>query len=425
MIRKTEQADLPECVKVIRNSFGTVADEFGFTEENAPRFTAFATTEDRLAWQMCCEHRLMYLDEEDSRICGYYSLRLNGDGTCELGSLSVLPEYRHRGIGGALLKHAAETAREQNCSVMKLSIVEENTILRKWYERNGAVHTGTEKFDFFPFTCGYMEIDLRRQETEKEPLINRFTAFSEEILKDNLTGIYLHGSAVMGCWQPKKSDLDFIVVVRENMTDETKREYMDRLIMLDTACPAKGIEMSIVTKNVCNPFVYPTPFILHYSRMHSGWYRKDPEDYIRKMNGSDRDLAAHFTVIRNKGRCLYGLPVSEVFGEVPEQNYLDSIWHDISGAKEEIEEQPMYLILNLARVLAYLKEKEVLSKKEGGEWGLRNLPERCHPLIRSALREYEDGEDVLYDRGLATDYADYMLSQISSRYETGITGQEL
>ena len=162
MIRKTERADLPECVKVIRNSFQTVADEFGFTEENAPRFTAFATTEERLAWHMYGEHRLMYLDEEDGRICGYYSLRLNGDGTCELGSLSVLPEYRHRGIGEALLKHSAKTAREQHCSVMKLSIVEENTVLRKWYERNGAVHTGTEKFDFFPFTCGYMEINLGR-----------------------------------------------------------------------------------------------------------------------------------------------------------------------------------------------------------------------------------------------------------------------
>lgn len=162
MIRKAEQADLPECVKVIRNSFQTVADEFGFTEENAPRFTAFATTEDRLMWQMYVEHRLMYVDEEDGRICGYYSLRLNGDGTCELGSLSVLPEYRHRGIGGALLRHSMETAGAQNCSEMKLGIVEENTVLRKWYERNGAVHTGTEKFDFFPFTCGYMTIGLEK-----------------------------------------------------------------------------------------------------------------------------------------------------------------------------------------------------------------------------------------------------------------------
>ena len=39
-------------------------------------------------------------------------------------------------------------------------IVEENTKLRKWYEENGAVHLGTHKFDFFPFTCGYMRKEL-------------------------------------------------------------------------------------------------------------------------------------------------------------------------------------------------------------------------------------------------------------------------
>ena len=160
MIRKAEKADLAECVRVIRNSFQTVADEFGFTEENAPRFTAFATTVERLAWQMDAEHRLMYVDEEDGRICGYYSLLLQDPDECELGSLSVLPEYRHRGIGGRLLQHAVSVAGEQNRSVMNLSIVEENAVLRKWYEQYGAVHTGTKKFDFFPFTCGYMKIVL-------------------------------------------------------------------------------------------------------------------------------------------------------------------------------------------------------------------------------------------------------------------------
>ena len=158
MIRKAERADLPECVRLIRKSFRTVSDEFGFTEENAPRFTAFAITEEWLAWQMDGEHRLMYVDEEGGVIRGYYSLRLQGNGECELGNLSVLPEYRHRGIGGELLRHAADTAREHQCAVINLGIVEENIRLRKWYEQHGAVHTGTEKFDFFPFTCGYMKI---------------------------------------------------------------------------------------------------------------------------------------------------------------------------------------------------------------------------------------------------------------------------
>ena len=93
MIREAERADIPECVRVIRKSFRTVADELGFTEENAPRFTAFATTEERLLYQMFVEHRRMFLDEEDGVIAGYCSLLLYGEGACELSNLAVLPEY--------------------------------------------------------------------------------------------------------------------------------------------------------------------------------------------------------------------------------------------------------------------------------------------------------------------------------------------
>ena len=41
---------------MIRESFMTVAEQFGLTGENAPRFTAFAATEERLLRQMDCEH---------------------------------------------------------------------------------------------------------------------------------------------------------------------------------------------------------------------------------------------------------------------------------------------------------------------------------------------------------------------------------
>ena len=52
MILEIDKGEIAECVKVIRSSFKTVADEFGFTCGNAPRFTAFATTEKRLLYQL-------------------------------------------------------------------------------------------------------------------------------------------------------------------------------------------------------------------------------------------------------------------------------------------------------------------------------------------------------------------------------------
>ena len=160
MIKKIEKKELDECAKVIKESFLTVANEFGFTVENAPKFTAFATTCEKLQWQLNEEHRLMYAFYDNGGIVGYYSLLLLQNNQCELNNLSVLPTYRHKGIGGKLLKNAFEVSKELGCTKMNIGIVEENTVLRKWYETFGFRHIGTEKFDFFPFTCGYMEKEL-------------------------------------------------------------------------------------------------------------------------------------------------------------------------------------------------------------------------------------------------------------------------
>ena len=160
MIREVKREDIPTCVKLIRSSFITVADEFGITKKNAPRYPAFAISDDRLYWHMDNEHRPMFVDEQDGVLCGYYSLLIQENGECELNHLAVLPQYRHRGIGKQLLEHSYTVAKSMGCHTMNIGIVEENTVLRKWYEQNGAVHIGTKKFDFFPFTCGYLNREL-------------------------------------------------------------------------------------------------------------------------------------------------------------------------------------------------------------------------------------------------------------------------
>ena len=161
MIKVIDKSEIAECVNVIRKSFLTVADEICFTPENAPRFTAFAITEEWLLYQLEYEHRPMaaYYDD-NGEILGYYSLQFLENSECELNNLCVLPEARHKKIGEALLEDVVARARSAGCKKMKIGIVEENKKLRKWYEAHGFIHTHAEKFDFFPFTCGYMERDL-------------------------------------------------------------------------------------------------------------------------------------------------------------------------------------------------------------------------------------------------------------------------
>lgn len=244
-------------------------------------------------------------------------------------------------------------------------------------------------------------------------LLEKFVSDSKEIFENNLTGIYLHGSAVMGCFQPGKSDIDLLLVVKEDISDETKRQFMDMVVELNKQAPAKGLELSIVKENVCKPFVYPTPFELHFSMAHLVWYQSNPQDYIEKMKGTDKDLAAHFTITYHRGQVLYGEEISEVFALVPKEDYLDSIWYDIENAEEEISENSMYLTLNLCRVLVYVKEGLITSKQEGGEWGLKNVgrPEFI-ALIEAALREYQSNVTMAFDEAEAKQFAEYMLREI-------------
>ncbi len=160
MIKNIKKNDIPECVLLIRKSFLTVANKLGFTYENAPSFTAFATTEEKLISQIENEHILMNAFFDNGKIVGYYSLSLQDNNKCELNNLCVLPEFRHIHIGEKLVHHAYEKAKELGCTTINIGIVEENTVLRKWYEKLGFEHTGTKKYDFFPFTCGYMKKDL-------------------------------------------------------------------------------------------------------------------------------------------------------------------------------------------------------------------------------------------------------------------------
>lgn len=93
-IRPLRPEEVPEAAALVRESFATVAEEFGITEENAPRFTAFAVTAERLRWQME-QGRPMFALFAEGEMAGYYSLDPGEGDACELSNLCVRPGYRH------------------------------------------------------------------------------------------------------------------------------------------------------------------------------------------------------------------------------------------------------------------------------------------------------------------------------------------
>lgn len=250
-----------------------------------------------------------------------------------------------------------------------------------------------------------------------QSVIDEFTSMSKEIIGNKVTGIYLHGSMAMNCFNPDKSDIDLLIVIESDITDVQKMEFMKRVAKLNAQAPIKGLEISIVKREYCKHFVYPTPFELHFSLMHLHWFRDNPENYVVSMKGEDKDLAAHFTIINRCGIVLYGEQIENVFEEVPKKDYVDSIWVDVKDARENIAHDPINITLNLCRVLAFLKEDLCLSKQQGSAWGIAHMPKKYHPFILQALDCYKTNRIMPVGMQLANKFADEMLTIIEFEKE--------
>ncbi len=150
----TKRQGLKRSVEVIRDSFKTVAVEFGLNESNCPTHPSLITLDKLL--ELSNRAELFGLFQDDSQV-GFVAIEKAGGGVYYLDKLAVLPEYRHRGYGKKLVEFVMYYVADQAGQKVSLGMINESTVLKNWYEGLGFEETGTKKFDHLPFTVGFMD----------------------------------------------------------------------------------------------------------------------------------------------------------------------------------------------------------------------------------------------------------------------------
>jgi predicted nucleotidyltransferase len=247
--------------------------------------------------------------------------------------------------------------------------------------------------------------------------VEGFLNILREALGNNLVGVYLHGSLALGCFNPERSDIDVLVITKQPMTVETKRQLAE-VLLRHSANPAP-IEISILVEAFIKPWQYPTPYDFHYSEdwrekvsaeLSTGTWKKW-SDEIK----TDEDLAAHITILARRGVALHGKPVGEVFPPVPEEHYIDSIVKDFGWGKDRIEQYPVNFILNAFRVCAFLEEGRICSKDEAGASALSSLGEDFRELVVRALEVYRgQRKKEQFDKAENEGFVEYMTERIGA-----------
>ncbi len=248
--------------------------------------------------------------------------------------------------------------------------------------------------------------------------VNTLTTEFQRLLKENLIGVYLHGSLALGGFKPERSDIDLLVVTEQRMALEVKKEIVELLLRVSRF--PRPVEISFLIEKDIFPYRNPLPYDLHYSEK---WRYKLQQDIRgegwKQWNENpkfDPDLALYLTILHQYGIVLYGKPITEALPVVPEQDFRNALLMDLQYAVENRLRDPIYFVLNACRIEAYLREGKILSKDAGAEWGLANLPPQFHPLIEQSLALYRgERPGRPAGRSALNDFAAFIEEEIQAR----------
>jgi len=156
----TAPSEFPGSAKVIRDSFRTVAEEFGLTRENCPSHPSFMTV--RWLREQNGKGVKFFGLFEDERQIGFVAVEKADDGPWWVEKLAVLPAHRHGGNGAKLIGCALDYVRKRGGETVCLGMINEHTVLKNWYLSLGFRAVSTRSFPGLPFTVCFMERDTSR-----------------------------------------------------------------------------------------------------------------------------------------------------------------------------------------------------------------------------------------------------------------------
>ena len=123
------------------------------------------------------------------------------------------------------------------------------------------------------------------------------------MLRDDVVGAYLFGSAVLGGLR-RDSDLDVLAVVKRPMTLEQKKGLVRPLLTLSGRDGRRHVELTVVVESEIRPWRYPP----HMDFQYGDWLRSDfANGKAEPLTTENPDLAILLAMVRRCGEPSSGL----------------------------------------------------------------------------------------------------------------------
>jgi Glycosyl transferase family 2/Aminoglycoside adenylyltransferase, C-terminal domain/Nucleotidyltransferase domain len=182
-------------------------------------------------------------------------------------------------------------------------------------------------------------------------------------LGENLVGVYLYGSATSGMYLHGQSDVDMLVVVRERMSEEKIRAFLDRVRRVPCGTTIRGLDLWVIPlESTREPGAQPA---------FECWLLTavDLELVRGEDDLGDPRLLLLYAMCRDHGVALVGPPPRRVFGPINRSWLAEAMLVDLALAGAA----GWYRVLNACRTLHFVERGVMCGKLEGAAWARRRV----------------------------------------------------
>jgi hypothetical protein len=219
-------------------------------------------------------------------------------------------------------------------------------------------------------------------------MMEEYMELADLYLPGGLEGLYIHGSAALGAFEPGKSDIDFIAVTKGALN----QEEAGRLIRVheELACkhPFPELDGCYVLWGDLGSLAGESRYTYNGGELKEGipfnpvMWRILKDHGIRLRGPAISDLSIP---IQERDLAAYIIENSQSYW----QKRTEAMKADLEGLiglqGEMIYEELEWSILGLLRQFYTIRENGIISKSGAGEYGLMHIPDKWHAVIELAL----------------------------------------
>ena len=157
-IVKAARHDAETIASIVSLANRDVAEQFGINRNNNPKHPSFCDE----FWIHSDLERgqeyFIYCSEQEPIGCVAFENPMSGVGY--LNRLSVLPAYRGKGVGEALVRKVFDYAIAKGIDSISIGIIAEHSKLKHWYLKLGFTEGEIKTFSHLPFDVQFMRCEL-------------------------------------------------------------------------------------------------------------------------------------------------------------------------------------------------------------------------------------------------------------------------